>query len=192
VSFSLCVFCGSAAGHRAEFAVAARHVGEEIGRRNWTLVYGGGRVGLMGVLADAALQSGARVIGVIPRFLYDLEVGHGGLASLEVVTTFAERKQRMGELSDAFLSLPGGVGTMDEMFEAWSWTLARLQDKPNGLLNVSGYYDGLIAFLDRAVETGLLQPRGRDLLTVSDDPLAMLDLLARQARQPEPGARARL
>jgi hypothetical protein len=181
VSFSLCVFCGSAAGERPAFAAAARRVGEEIGRRGWTLVYGGGRVGLMGILADAALQSGARVVGVIPKFLCELEVGHRGLTSLEVVRTFAERKQRMGELSDAFLSLPGGVGTMDEMFEAWSWTLARLQDKPNGLLNVEGYYDGLIAFLDRAVQDGLLRQRGRKLLTVANDPSLMLDALSAPA-----------
>jgi uncharacterized protein (TIGR00730 family) len=177
-SRSICVFCGSAPGTRPEFADAARIVGAEIGRRGWTLVYGGGRVGLMGILADAALQSGARVLGVIPRFLYEKEVGHDGLTSLEIVATFAERKQRMGELSDAFLSLPGGVGTMDEMFEAWSWTLARLQDKPNALLNTAGYYDDLIAFLDRAVTDGLLRPTGRDLLKVAADPATLLDELS--------------
>ena len=178
MSLSLCVFCGSAAGRSAAYAAAARCVGEEIGRRGWTLVYGGGRVGLMGVLADAALRSGARVIGVIPRFLYELEVGHPGLTSLEIVGSFAERKQRMGDLSDAFLSLPGGVGTMDEMFEAWSWTLARLQDKPNALLNVDGYYDGLLAFLDRAVAEGLLRPGGREGLTVGDDPVTLIESIA--------------
>ena len=178
---SLCVFCGSAPGTRPEFAEAARSVGTEIGRRGWTLVYGGGRVGLMGIVADAALHSGARVIGVIPRFLCQLEVGHEGLTSLEIVETFAERKQRMGDLSDAFLSLPGGVGTMDEMFEAWSWTLARLQDKPNGLLNTAGYYDDLIAFFDRAVTDGLLKPTARALLMVSTDPVVLLDALGGDA-----------
>jgi uncharacterized protein (TIGR00730 family) len=178
-SRSICVFCGSAPGTRPEFAEAARIVGTEIGRRGWTLVYGGGRVGLMGILADAAMQSGARVLGVIPRFLYQKEVGHDGLTSLEIVATFAERKQRMGDLSDAFLSLPGGVGTMDEMFEAWSWTLARLQDKPNALLNVAGYYDDLVRFLDRSVADGLLKRPARDLLTVSADPVALLDSLGR-------------
>ncbi len=176
---SICVFCGSAPGTRPEFAEAARAVGREIGRRGWTLVYGGGRVGLMGVLADSALHAGARVFGVIPRFLYAQEVGHDGLTSLEIVATFAERKQRMGDLSDAFMSLPGGVGTMDEMFEAWSWTLARLQDKPNGLLNVAGYYDDLLAFLDRSVADGLLKPAVRELLEVSADPVALLDSLGR-------------
>jgi uncharacterized protein (TIGR00730 family) len=178
-SLALCVFCGSARGTRPEFAEAARIVGGEIGRRGWTLVYGGGRVGLMGILAEAAIQSGARVHGVIPRFLYEKEVGHDGLASLEIVDDFAVRKERMGELSDAFLSLPGGVGTMDEMFEAWSWSLAGLQDKPNGLLNTAGYYDDLVRFLDRAVTDGLLRSAARDLLSVSRDPIALLDRLGR-------------
>jgi uncharacterized protein (TIGR00730 family) len=178
---SICVFCGSAPGTRPEFAEAARIVGGEIGRRGWTLVYGGGRVGLMGVLADAALRSGARVLGVIPRFLFEREVGHDGLTSLEIVASFAERKQRMGDLSDAFLSLPGGVGTMDEMFEAWSWTLARLQDKPSGLLNTAGYYDGLVSFLDRSVADGLLKPAARELLAISADPAALLDTLGRRS-----------
>jgi hypothetical protein len=178
-SLSLCVFCGSAPGTRPEFSEAARIVGGEIGRRGWTLVYGGGRVGLMGILADAALQSGARVLGVIPRFLYEKEVGHDGLASLEIVDDFAVRKERMGELCDAFLSLPGGVGTMDEMFEAWSWSLAGLQDKPSGLLNTAGYYDDLVRFLDRAVADGLLRAPARDLLSVSSDPMALLDRLGR-------------
>lgn len=181
---SICVFCGSAPGTRPEFAEAARVVGREIGQRGWTLVYGGGRVGLMGVLADSALRSGARVLGVIPRFLYEREVGHDGLTSLELVASFAERKQRMGDLSDAFLSLPGGVGTMDEMFEAWSWTLARLQDKPSGLLNVAGYYDGLVSFLDRSVADGLLKPAARELLAVSTDPAALLDTLGRRSPPP--------
>lgn len=178
----LCVFCGSASGSRPEFAEAARLVGREAGRRGWTLVYGGGRVGLMGVLADAALEAGARVVGVIPRFLYEREVGHEGLASLEIVDSFAVRKERMGQLADAFLSLPGGVGTMDEMFEAWSWTLAGLQNKPSGLLNVAGYYDELLRFLDRAVADGLLRAKARELLSVESDPVALLDGLGRVTR----------
>ena len=123
----------------------------EIARRGWTLVYGGGSVGLMGILADAALAAGGRVVGVIPRFLYEREVGHDGLTELEIVATLTERKVRMGELSDGFLSLPGGIGTMDELFEALSWAQLGLEAKPNGLLNVNGYYDDLVAFLDRAV-----------------------------------------
>lgn len=176
-AFRLCVFCGSAFGTRPEFAEAARLIGKEVGRRRWTLVYGGGRVGLMGIVANTALQSGAHVLGVIPRFLYDKEVGHDGLTSLEIVDDFAIRKQRMGQLSDAFLSLPGGVGTLDELFEAWSWSMAGLQDKPSGLLNTAGYYDDLVRFLDRSVTDGLLKAQARVLLHVGADPAALLDTL---------------
>ena len=176
---AICVFCASSPGADPLYAETAQAVGIEIARRGWTLVYGGGSVGLMGILADAALDAGGWVIGVIPRFLYEREVGHDGLSELEIVETLTERKVRMGDLSDAFLSLPGGVGTMDEMFEAWSWTLARLQDKPSGLLNTAGYYDDLIAFLDRSVADGLLKPAARQLLEVSADPFALLDCLDR-------------
>ena len=177
MGFALCVFCGAAFGNGPEYAAATRAVGAEIGRRGWTLVYGGGHVGLMGVLADSALAAGARVIGVIPRFLYDKEVAHRGLSQLEIVTSFAERKQRMGELSDAFLSLPGGVGTMDELFEAWSWTQARLQDKPSGLLNVAGYYDDLVRFVDHATASRLHQARVARALRVSSSVPELLDAL---------------
>jgi len=174
----VCVFCGSALGARPEYADAARAVGTEIGRRGWTLVYGGGRVGLMGVLADAAAAAGAPIIGVIPRFLFELEVAHPGLDSLEVVDTFAERKQRMGDLSDAFLSLPGGVGTMDELFEAWSWTHARLQSKPSGLLNVVGYYDALLEFIDTMESEQLLYPASRAILESGTRVNDLLDRLS--------------
>ena len=173
----LCVFCGSAPGARPAFADAARTIGREIGRRGWTLVSGGGRVGLMGTLADAVLQAGGRAVGVIPRFLYEREVGHEGLASLEIVESFAVRKERMGQLADAYLSLPGGVGTLDELFEAWSWSQAGLQNKPNGLLNVEGYYDELLRFLDRAVEDGLLKPAARRQLIAGTEPCGLLDAL---------------
>lgn len=178
MSFALCVFCGSALGARPEYADAARAVGTEIGRRGWTLVYGGGRVGLMGVLADAALAAGAPIVGVIPRFLFELEVAHPGLSSLEVVATFAERKQRMGELSSAFLSLPGGVGTMDELFEAWSWTHARLQSKPSGLLNVAGYYDSLLEFIATMEREQLLYPASRAILASGNGVTELLDRLS--------------
>jgi hypothetical protein len=178
MSFALCVFCGSALGARPEYADAARAVGTEIGRRGWTLVYGGGRVGLMGVLADAAAAAGAPIVGVIPRFLFELEVAHPGLSSLEVVETFAERKQRMGDLSDAFLSLPGGIGTMDELFEAWSWTHARLQSKPSGLLNVAGYYDALLEFIDTMEREQLLYPASRAILESGTRVTDLLDRLA--------------
>jgi uncharacterized protein (TIGR00730 family) len=176
---AICVFCGSSPGVNPLYAEVAQAVGSEIARRGWTLVYGGGSVGLMGILADAALEAGGRVIGVIPRFLYEWEVGHDGLTELEIVETLTERKVRMGDLSDAFLSLPGGIGTMDEMFEALSWAQLGLETKPNGLLNVNGYYDGLIAFLDRATVEGFMKPQHRGLLHVSSDPRALLDALAR-------------
>jgi uncharacterized protein (TIGR00730 family) len=177
MSFALCVFCGAAHGNGPEYAAATRAVGAEIGRRGWTLVYGGGQVGLMGVLADSALAAGATVIGVIPQFLYDKEVAHRGLSRLDIVGNFSERKQRMGELADAFLSLPGGVGTMDELFEAWSWTQARLQDKPSGLLNVAGYYDELVRFVDRAVTSGFIKAESRAALRVSSSVVELLDAL---------------
>jgi len=178
MSFSICVFCGSARGLRPAYAAAAQLVGTAIGRRGWTLVYGGGRVGLMGILADAALAAGGRVTGVIPQFLYEREVAHRGLESLEIVQSFAERKQRMGELSDAFLSLPGGVGTLDELFEAWSWTQARLQRKRSGLLNVDGYYDELLAFLRTSVREGFLHPQSLSILHAGTDVEELLEALA--------------
>jgi hypothetical protein len=178
VTLSLCVFCGSSSGALPDYADAARSVGDEIGRRGWTLVYGGGRVGLMGVLADAALSAGAQVIGVIPEFLAAREVAHTGLSRLEVVDTFANRKQRMNELSDAFLSLPGGIGTLDELLEAWTWQHAGLQSKPNALLNTAGYYDGLLRVLDAAVAQGFLSQQSRDLLQVSAQVPAALEAIA--------------
>ncbi|HET7201862.1 MAG TPA: TIGR00730 family Rossman fold protein [Steroidobacteraceae bacterium] len=178
MGFALCVFCGSGLGARPEFANAAKQVGTEIGRRGWTLVYGGGHVGLMGVVADATLAAGGKVVGVIPRFLHDKEVAHRGLSALEIVTSFAERKQRMGELSDAFLSLPGGVGTLDELFEAWSWTQAGLQRKPSGLLSVAGYYDDLVRFIERAEAEGFIRPASRRVFKVGTDVAALLDALS--------------
>ena len=182
MSFSLCVFCGAAPGARPEYAESAKAAGRAIGERGWTLVYGGGRIGLMGILADAALASGARVIGVMPRFLFEREVAHTRLTTLELVDSFAARKTRMGELADAYLALPGGIGTMDEMFEAWSWTHARLEHKPSGVLNVAGYYDGLAAFLDRAVEQGFIPQESRAALHVGGEIEPLLDALTRAAR----------
>jgi hypothetical protein len=177
---AIAVFCGSSIGNRPIFADTARIVGQEIARRGWTLAYGGGSVGLMGVLADSALEAGGRVVGVIPRFLYEWEVGHDDLTELEIVETLTERKVRMGELADAFLSLPGGIGTMDEFFEALSWAQLGLEQKPNGLLNVDGYYDELVAFLDRATASGFMKPKHRALLHVSADPQELLDVLGKQ------------
>jgi hypothetical protein len=176
---SICVFCGSSLGTDPAHADAAATIGRTIAERGWKLVYGGGRVGLMGVVADAALAAGGRVVGVIPRFLYEWEVGHNGLTGLEIVETLAERKLRLGDLSDAFLSLPGGVGTLDEMFEAWSWSQLGLQRKPSGLLNVGGFYDPLLAFLDGATEQGFIRPAHRAMLAVSEEPIDLIDRLER-------------
>src|SRR5512139_596690 len=181
MTFSVCIFCGSSFGDDPRFRSAAEQTGQEIGRRGWTLVYGRAHVGIMGVVADAALGAGGRVIGVIPRFLHEREVGHDGITSLEIVASLTERKLRMGELSDAFLSLPGGIGTLDELFEAWSWSQVGLQHKPNGLLNLGGYYDPLLAFLDRATAAGFMQPRHRQMLAASGDVAELLDGFAAAA-----------
>ncbi|HKU12885.1 MAG TPA: TIGR00730 family Rossman fold protein [Steroidobacteraceae bacterium] len=174
---SLCVFCGSSSGNHPGYAALARRAGALIARRGLTLVYGGGRVGLMGALADAALAAGGRVVGVIPQMLLDREVGHAGLSQLHVVRTMSERKLLMGDLADAFLALPGGIGTMDELFEAWTWTQLGLHRKPCALLNQDGYYDPLVAFLDRAVDEGFLQPDNRAALLVDTDLEALIERL---------------
>jgi uncharacterized protein (TIGR00730 family) len=175
---SLAVFCGSSPGNRPAYTELAVRTGELIAQRGLTLVYGGGRVGLMGSLAEAALAGGGRVVGVIPQMLIDREVGHAGLSQLHVVRTMSERKLLMGDLADAFLALPGGIGTMDELFEAWTWTQLGLHRKPCALLNQDGYYDPLLAFLDRSVAEGFLQPRYRAALLVAADAESALEQLA--------------
>lgn len=179
---SICVFCGSSPGNRPEYLQVARAAGRLIAERRLTLVYGGGKVGLMGAVADAALAAGGRVVGVIPQMLMDREVGHPGLSELHVVTTMAERKLLMGDLSDAFLTLPGGIGTLDELFEAWSWTQLGLHDKPSGLLNYHGYYQSLIQFLDLAVSEGFQRPRHRAALLVDTEIEPLLDRLLAAAK----------
>ena len=179
--WSLCVYCGSRDGDRPAFAAAAQAVGTEIGRRGWQLVYGGGRSGLMGRLADAALAAGAPVVGVIPTSLMQREVGHTGLTELHVVETMHERKRMLAERSDAFIALPGGIGTMEELFEVWSWRQLGYHDKPIGLLNVDGCYDALLAFLDQTRARGFMTDAVRDLLEVGDEPSALLDRLAAAA-----------
>jgi len=174
---ALCVFCGSSPGNTPEYVELARSVGATLAARRIKLVYGGGRVGLMGALADAALRGGGEVIGVIPQMLLDKEVGHSGLSELRVVQTMSERKWLMGELSDAFVALPGGIGTMDELFEAWTWTQLDIHRKPCGLLNFNGFYDPLIAFVNRAVEEGFLRPRHRDALLVESQFERLLERL---------------
>ncbi|HMN44248.1 MAG TPA: TIGR00730 family Rossman fold protein [Povalibacter sp.] len=175
---SLCVFCGSNAGNHPRYLETARTLGTLLARRHCTLVYGGGRVGLMGAVADAALQEGGRVVGVIPQLLLDKEVGHAGLTELHVVQTMAQRKQLMGDLSDAFLTLPGGIGTMDELFEAWTWTQLDLHRKPCGLLNQAGYYDPLIAFIERCQAEGFLRPRHASGLLIDSELEPLVERLA--------------
>lgn len=178
---ALCVFCGSSSGNTPEYGQVARDLGVKLASLGIKLVYGGGRVGLMGVLADSALEAGGEVVGVIPQMLLDKEVGHAGLTELRVVQTMSERKWLMGELSDAFIALPGGIGTMDELFEAWTWTQLDIHRKPCALLNFNSYYDPLVAFLDRSVEEGFLRPRHRAALIVERDLDVLLARLAAAA-----------
>jgi uncharacterized protein (TIGR00730 family) len=171
----VCVFCGSSTGAKAGYTEAAAQTGELIARRGLGLVYGGGHVGLMGVAADAALRAGGEVIGVITQALQDREVTHDGLTELVVVHTMHERKARMAALSDAFLVLPGGIGTLEEFFEVWTWAQLGEHTKPVGLVNAGGYYDGLIAFLDTMRAEGFLKAKHREMLNVGDSAAAMLD-----------------
>jgi uncharacterized protein (TIGR00730 family) len=162
----LCVFCGSSRGARPEFEQAARDLGATLAVEGITLVYGGGRVGLMGVLADAVLENGGDAIGVIPHALDTKELAHEGLTEMHVVDSMHARKALMADLSDAFLALPGGLGTCDELFEIVTWAQLGLHTKPCGLLNVAGYYDKLIALLDHAVDEQFIKPQHRDLILV--------------------------
>ncbi len=171
---SLCVYCGSRPGASPAYAAAARAIGSEIGRLGWQLVYGGGRAGLMGIVADAALAAGASVVGVIPQSLMERELGHRGLTELHVVSTMHQRKLMMAERSDAFVALPGGVGTFEELFEVWTWRQLGYHDKPLGLLNADGYYNGLLAFMKHTVHSGFVSEPQQALLQVDSDPRALL------------------
>jgi len=165
---SLAVFCGSMPGDTPAFLDSARSFGAALARDGITLVYGGGSVGMMGALADAALAGGGEVVGVIPRFLFEREVGHRGVTRLEVVESMHERKARMAELADGFVALPGGLGTLEELFEVWTWIPLGLHARPCGLLDVDGYFAPLVAFLDGAVLRGFVAPQHRALLRVDD------------------------
>ena len=171
----LCVFCGSSPGHDPVYAGSAAQFGRLLAERGIGLVYGGGRVGLMGALADAALAAGGEVIGVIPQALLERELGHRGLTELRVVDSMHSRKALMGELSEGFIALPGGVGTLEELFEVWSWATLGLHRKPCGLLDVGGFFAPLVEFLDRQVEAGFIQPRYRAMLAVASTPERLLD-----------------
>lgn len=174
----LCVFCGSSVGNNQAYAEAAEAMGGLLARRRIGLVYGGGNVGLMGVIADAVLRGGGEVIGVIPRALADREVAHNGVTDLRIVDSMHTRKAMMADLSDAFVAMPGGVGTFEEFFEAVTWTQLGLHRKPCGLLNVNAFYSPLAAFIDQAVSEGFIKPIHRSIIVVDDDPERLLDTLS--------------
>lgn len=174
---SICVFCGSSLGANPAYEAAAIALGEAIAKRQLTLIYGGGNVGLMGVVADATLDAGGEVIGVIPEFLVAKELAHRGLTRLETVETMHDRKARMAELSDGFIALPGGYGTLEEFCEVLTWAQLGLHQKPQGLLNVAGYYDALLQFFDQATLEKLVRPVHRSLVLEATDPEMLLDRL---------------
>jgi hypothetical protein len=174
----VCVFCGSKHGARPEYAEAARELAATLVAGGIDLVYGGGRVGLMGVVADAVLEAGGEVIGVLPDRMWGPEVPHTGLTDLRIVGSMHERKALMYELSDGFVALPGGLGTLEELFEITTWSQLGLHAKPTGLLDVARFYTPLVEFLDQLVTEGFVNERHRRLLRVSADPAGLLDLLA--------------
>jgi len=180
-TFSVCVYCGSRPGVDEAFARVARHVGQLIAERGWQLVYGGGHRGLMGEVADGALSHGGRVVGVIPHSLVEHEMGHTGLSELHVVDNMHDRKRMMAERADAFLALPGGIGTFEELFEVWTWRQLGYHRKPIGLLNVANYYDGLLTFMSHTVEQGFLGTAQLAQVCVDTVPGTMLDTLHQQA-----------
>jgi uncharacterized protein (TIGR00730 family) len=182
----LCVFCGSSSGTSPAYRDAAERLAREMARRGIGLVYGGGDVGLMGIVADAALAAGADVIGVIPQAMVAREIAHRGLSDLRVVGSMHERKALMAELSDAFIALPGGFGTFEEFCEAITWTQLGLHRKRCGLMNVERFYDPLLALFDRAVADGFLKPGNRALVADDVDPAALIDKLSAPLAAPEP------
>jgi len=186
---AVCVFCGSQPGARPAYLQAARELGAQLARRGWTAVYGGGHVGMMGALADSTLAAGGRVVGVIPEHLMRPEVAHQGLSELLVVDSMHTRKRLMAERSDAFVVLPGGYGTFEEMFEMVTWRQLQLHAKPLGLLNVDGYFDHLLAFLQHAREQQFIRPQHRGLLGAGTEVGALLDSLQRQAQPPDGAGR---
>jgi uncharacterized protein (TIGR00730 family) len=188
-AFSLCVYCGSRPGHSPEFAALAQAVGTWIGQHGGQLVYGGGHGGLMGVVADAALAAGARVIGVIPTALVEKEWAHTGCTELHIVDNMHERKRIMAEHADAFLALPGGIGTMEEFFEVWTWRQLGYHDKPIGLLNLNGFYDSLLTFLHSAVQNDFMTDWQMDLIRTGSDAPSLLDALVQAAGTAVPATR---
>lgn len=180
-AFSICVYCGSRPGTEPAFAEAAREVGLWIAQNKGQLVYGGGHNGLMGMMADACLQAGGRVVGVIPKALVEKEWAHSGCSELHVVENMHERKSLMAERADAFLAMPGGIGTFEEFFEVWTWRQLGYHDKPVGLLNIQGYYDNLLAFLSTSVQQGFMNAEQMQLIRSGTNTELLLKSLVTEA-----------
>lgn len=180
-NFSVCVYCGSRPGVEQAYAQTAREVGQWIAKRGGQLVYGGGHNGLMGIVADAALEAGGRVVGVIPKALVEKEYAHRGCTELHVVDNMHERKRLMAERADAFLALPGGIGTLEEFFEVWTWRQLGYHDKPVGLLNQNGYYDQMLGFLAHSTAQGFMGEWQMNLVQVSSQPAQLLADLVQSA-----------
>jgi len=180
-AFSICVYCGSRPGLQAEFAAAAVEVGTWIGENHGQLVYGGGKGGLMGIVADAALRAGAHVVGVIPKALVEKEWANTNCSELHIVDSMHDRKKMMAERADAFLALPGGIGTFEELFEVWTWRQLGYHDKPIGILNIEGYYNGLLAFLSHSVEQQFLGDWQMGLIKTETNAIQLLKNLVQAA-----------
>ena len=180
-AFSICVYCGSRPGTNPQFTEVAKAVGQWIGSRGGQLVYGGGRSGLMGVVAEATQQAGGRVVGIIPQALVDKELANQACDELHIVKNMHERKAMMAERSDAFVALPGGIGTFEELFEVWTWRQLGYHDKPIGLLDTDGYYGGMLGFLQHAVHGGLMGEWQMGLIRVGTEPDALLTALVQDA-----------
>lgn len=176
---SICVFCGSKSGNDPQYQRSAIELGHLMAQRNITLVYGGGSVGLMGVIADAVLESGGQVIGVIPRQLATQELIHPGVTEMHIVEDMHTRKAKMSEYSDAFIAMPGGFGTLEELFEVVSWVQLGIYSKPMGLLNTSGFYDPLLNMVEHCIETEFIKPKYRDLIIADETPSTLIDHLQR-------------
>lgn len=181
---SICIFCGSSRGIDPLYGEKAKILAREIVKNNLNLIYGGGSVGIMGILADEVLRHKGRVTGVIPRFLYDLEVGHDGLTELLIVSSMHERKQRMAEIADSFLALPGGFGTLEETSEILTWVQLKLINKPVGLLNINGFFDPLLKWFDNMVKEGFLKQDNRDILLVGKEPGDIIQMLQKSPAFP--------
>lgn len=183
--FSVCVYCGSRLGAQPVYRELARALGTAIAQRGWQLVYGGGRAGLMGEVADAALAAGGRVVGVIPETLMKMEVGHHGLDELHVVQTMHQRKQMMAERADAFIAMPGGIGTFEELFEVWTWRHLGYHDRPMALLDAGGYWTPMVDFLHHAVAQGFMDPGQMAMLLIDNEVDRLLDALVARRGDPD-------